>query len=1105
MAKALRIVAAVAAVASVIATAGGSLGILGAVGGGSLFGISATAFTLISTAAAIGASLLMPKGAKRRASEASLSLGEVPRQAIVGRAATAGSLVDAFNYGGKYGTDWEVLVIALADHRCDALEGFYVNDVYVPYAGDGMVAGYNSQLQIFWRPGTETQTVPSILTANGPGWTVNDNGAGVAYAVVAYKADAADAKNPVWPGGRPKFLFVVRGALCYDPRKDSSVGGSGAHRRNNPATWEWSENLIVCRYQFVLGFHACDRVTQPDQLMVGRGLSATEAPPQNLFARANLCDEMVDGEPRYRVGGVIGANETFIDVESDFAAACAGTIVQPEGAVEIDPGEAKAAVVTITDRDLVVGSKVKRRWFLGIADRDWVNTVLANYTEPAHKWQPHVAPVRRDVADVIADGAPREETLNLGMVSWAKQAGRVAEIFRRLGRLWIRAEIVLPPRFCDLEEGDWIIWQSDRYLKGQAYTFRVEAWGSDRSWQHSLTLRQISASCYSDTAPLSSGSVAVNQPARAPIGQPDPSNWALAAGHMSAGGLRNPALIVTGASNDPSAAFVRMEYCQGAAAPTGATIWSDLGVTGPDIKRREIPVAAGGIYRVALSYVVDGVQGDRLILGPVTAGAVTYPDGTAVETLQPAEPGANLGAKTAQYPTPPPTNWAEGSVYIDASGKKYRFDGRGLTFGGDPVTFGGDPILTSGYADAQDQLTVTAAATADAAQARVDVIASDNWLSAAEKPTLKVVHEALVRNHVALDAKAASLGVAATERSNASAAINALNAYLSALSPPWSDMVSDTPWSGAAARTLFDAAHDKVAILQAAVQGLPGPTGATGATGPTGPAGTNGIDGIDGLDGKLVEFVWKRAATIPATPTGNGIPSGWSDDPPSGSDPLWMSKAKQELDGTLVSGESWSTPIRHDGPAGADGADGATGNRFVPIYRRAATLPATPTGDLTPSGWSQTRPAANGEPMWESRAEISGSVTLVGSWSTPVQVEAISPTGVRFDVARSGSFTVSLANSEAITVDAVSTINAGTGGSSTFTLQLRVRPVGGSYANFGTADSDTLPSGDGGALTVNATYTNSSGGPQRYEIEAQLTKTGAGSHAEDAGRSWLRA
>lgn len=615
-----------------------------------------TAFTVIGAAiggpigASIGtfigtfaANLLLPpsRGRPRGAASETLRIGEVPRQAIVGRAATHGSLADAFNYGGKYGTDWEVLVIALADHHCDALEGFYVNDNYVPFGSDGAVAGYNNQLSVWWRPGTETQTVPSVLTANGAGWTADDNGAGVSYAVVAYKADASDAKNPVWPNGRPRFLFVMRGALCYDPRLDSTVGGAGAHRWADPATWTWSENPIVTRYKFARGFFACDRVNQPEQLLVGRGLSTVEAPPANLFHRANLCDEMVDGEPRYRVGGMIEATETYIDVENDFAAACAGTIVQPEGSVEIDPGEAKAPIMTITDADLVVGSKVKRRWFLGIADRAWVNSVVASYIEPSQKWSAHTAPVRRDIADIQADGAPREEALSLGFVQWQKQAGRIAEIVRRVGRLHIRAELVLPPRLCELEEGDWIIWQSDRYLKGQAYTFRVEAWGSDKAWHHSVVLRQISASCYSDTAPLTDGSVAVQQAARPAIGAPSAANWSVSAGHFAGGGIRTPALIVSGSSDDPSAQFVRLEYTQIVGAPTAATVWSDAGVTGPDVKRREIAVAAGGIYWVAISYVVDGVQGDRRVLGPVTALAVVYPDGTPVESLKPGEAGAN--------------------------------------------------------------------------------------------------------------------------------------------------------------------------------------------------------------------------------------------------------------------------------------------------------------------------------------------------------------------------------------------------------------------------------------------------------------------------------
>ena len=58
----------------------------------------------------------------------------------------------------------------------------------------------------------------------------------------------------------------------------------------------------------------------------------------------------------------------------------------------------------------------------------------------------------------------------------------------------------------------------------------------------------------------------------------------------------------------------------------------------------------------------------------------------------------------------------------------------------------------------------------------------------------------------------------------------------------------------------------------------------------------------------FINFVYQRAATIPATPTTNGIPTGWSDAPPAGSDPLWMTKSYQRSDGTLIG--TWSTPVQ---------------------------------------------------------------------------------------------------------------------------------------------------------------------------------------------------
>jgi hypothetical protein len=128
--------------------------------------------------------------------------------------------------------------------------------------------------------------------------------------LVCYKADAPDAKKPAWPGGRPRFGFVVKGKLCYDPRKDSTVAaGSGAHRWEDPSTWEWSENPVVCRYNWVRGIYAEDDVANPTALLVGRGLTAEEAPPENIIAAANLCDEALTGPRPYteRDGPGIGS------------------------------------------------------------------------------------------------------------------------------------------------------------------------------------------------------------------------------------------------------------------------------------------------------------------------------------------------------------------------------------------------------------------------------------------------------------------------------------------------------------------------------------------------------------------------------------------------------------------------------------------------------------------------------------------------------------------------------------------------------------------------------------------------------------------------------
>lgn len=63
-----------------------------------------------------------------------------------------------------------------------------------------------------------------------------------------------------------------------------------------------------------------------------------------------------------------------------------GIILQPEGGVEVEPGQSKAVVAEITDLDILNDADVTVEKFRGEADLNWINTVTPRYVEPGQKW-----------------------------------------------------------------------------------------------------------------------------------------------------------------------------------------------------------------------------------------------------------------------------------------------------------------------------------------------------------------------------------------------------------------------------------------------------------------------------------------------------------------------------------------------------------------------------------------------------------------------------------------------------------------------------------------------------------------------------------------------
>lgn len=439
------------------------------------------------------------EGQARQADVLSLKIGEHGREAVIGIACTGGSLVDIFNFGGQYGTDKVTRCIALADHAIDGIVGFYVDDRYYPWVGEGLQAAFSNKLSFHFRNASGLGYDPPQHVQDNSDWSLTDRMVGITHIWIDWTAD-----EKVWPQGHPRLRFVLRGLRVYDPRFDPQFGYTGPSPQvwEDRATHQFSRNAKLLRYAYTRGIYAEGHHGDPNYLLIGRGLSAEEAPPELVIPDANLCDEIADGVARYTADGVILAGQPFIEVDGLFAAAMAGVIVQREGTVDVEAGQAKAVVATITDDDLVLGEPVRFSRFLPDNDGGRVNTVIGRYVEPSLGYQDHSAPVRRSLEDIQADGGPRELTVSLPIVTEAKQVDRVIEIQRLLARLERRATITLPPKFAGLEEGDWIAWQSQRRHGGATVRYRVESYRQPESWRMTLTLREIASSVFGVPDPV---------------------------------------------------------------------------------------------------------------------------------------------------------------------------------------------------------------------------------------------------------------------------------------------------------------------------------------------------------------------------------------------------------------------------------------------------------------------------------------------------------------------------------------------------------------------------------------------------------------------------
>ncbi|WP_024898770.1 phage tail protein [Brucella rhizosphaerae] len=332
-----------------------------------------------------------------------------------------------------------------------------------------------------------------IAYANPAGrWTTAHRGAGLCYAIVTTITDVDNLTSV------PNLMFEVRGAPLYDPRKDSSVGGFGAHRWNDQSTWEFSNNNAVMMYNLERGLYI------GTEKIVGRGVAASRLPLSEWFTAMNICDEiMSDGSKRYSAALIASSGDgvTHETNMTPLREGCAGSWIEAVTGEYPIVGANQAVVATITDDDIAWEKSFQLS--LTRTRTELVNTVAASYVSPDLFYETTSLTIRIDALALAQDRERLASKVDYTAVTDHRVGDRLADIAIRASRYQANGSFTVHPKFLALQVGQWVQWQSDRYnrtIKMQIHSKSLGAMGSDSVRDVSISWQEVGDGIFDPTA-----------------------------------------------------------------------------------------------------------------------------------------------------------------------------------------------------------------------------------------------------------------------------------------------------------------------------------------------------------------------------------------------------------------------------------------------------------------------------------------------------------------------------------------------------------------------------------------------------------------------------
>lgn len=560
---------------------------------------------------------------------------------VLGRTGTAGKIVHVNTSGQAHKNGHIYYMVALSFGAIEGVESFKAADLDVAFVGDTAQTG--KYLNQMWLRSTLGAKPDVALTPGGipPGW-ITDLTPDHKVSGVAMAAWTMYFSPEAYPTGTPQPMWVVRGPAVYDPRKDDTYpGGLGPQRPYDETTWSFvgRDNPYLQALTFCLGRRSNGK------LVFGLG-APIEAIDVAAFAYgASVCEANT-----WTIGGEITSADRKRDVLRVILQAGGGQPVPLGGKLSCTVRAPRVSLATIT-RDDVVGEPsipgTKGR-------RDRFNQGIPRYRSEAHRWEMvSAAPVRVD-AYVAQDGGLRSREMTYQLVQDAKQAAQLCAYDLVDAREFEPVVLPLKPRFSGYKPGDcitvndpelllinqkMIITRRDRDLVSGIVTLTLR---SETSEKHDFALGRTAS-------PPPTPGLGTLDPSI--VSSPNLGSWTAVGGVLEgADGSTLPAIIVTGAVDDPNVSNVLVDYRLVLDETHG--VFGEWVMTEHPSKVRRIELRAlisKAKYHVRVRYrTVKNVEGQlALDLGYVQAGELKVSGVATIGGKTPAQVIAELEAATA--------------------------------------------------------------------------------------------------------------------------------------------------------------------------------------------------------------------------------------------------------------------------------------------------------------------------------------------------------------------------------------------------------------------------------------------------------------------------